>query len=168
LQVAFTPARFSTFFLAFPQPVRVAIAELLVPGDLVFAWGYGLLLAGLTGLLAMRLPGRWQSTGALLLWAPLVASTFDCVEDVFLWTMAQQLLADESARLAAALPLLASLAATLKYLALVVVTPAYGLAGIAKGFGVDRSIGALLLYGFLGLNLMLIILRPLQQLPPCF
>jgi hypothetical protein len=168
LQVAFTPARFSRFFLAFPVPMRTAIGELLVPGDLVFAWGYGLLLAGLTGLLAMRLPGRWQSVGALLLWAPLVASTFDCVEDVFLWTMAQQLLADERATLAAALPLLAGIAATIKYLALVVVTPAYGLTGIAKGFAVDRSIVALLLYGFLGLNLMLIILRPLQQLPPCF
>jgi len=168
LQMAFTPARFSGFFLDFPLPMRVAIADLLVPGDLVFAWGYGLLLAGLTGLLAMRLPGRWQTMGALLMWAPLVAATFDCVEDVFLWTLAQQLLADERATVAAALPLLASISATVKYLALVVVTPAYGLAGIAKGIAVDRSAGALLLYGFLGLNLMLIILRPLQQIPPCF
>jgi len=168
LQVAFTPERFTGVFLDFPVPVRAAVVELLIPGDLVFAWGYGLLLAGLTGLLAIRLPGQWLRVGALVLWAPLLASTFDCIEDVFLHTLARELLENPAAKVSGALPLLAGLAATVKYLALVVVTPAYGLAGIAKGLSVDRSAGALLLYAFLGLNLMLMILRPLQQIPPCF
>lgn len=167
LQVAFTPERFTNVFLAFPPEMQAAVVQLLMPGDLVFAWGYGFLLAGLMGLLVIRLPGKWYRLGALVMWAPLLASTFDCIEDVFLLTMSTQLVADETAVIVPLLPLLAGIAATIKYIALVVVTPAYGLAGIAKGLSVDRSIGALLLYAFLGLNLALMILRPLQQIPPC-
>lgn len=167
LQIAFTPSRFSDVFLGFTPDMQQAVVQLLVPGDIVFAWGYGFLLAGLTGLLAIRLPGQWQRWGALVMWAPLLASTFDCIEDVFLYGMATRLVADPTAELVALLPLLAGIAATIKYVALVVVTPAYGLAGIGKGLSVDRSVGALLLYAFLGLNLVQMILRPLQQIPPC-
>jgi hypothetical protein len=168
LQVAFTPERYTAVFQSFPADMQQAALELLFPGDMVFAWGYGLLLAGLTGLLAMRLPGRWQQWGAFIFWAPLLAATFDCVEDVFLFTIGTQQIADPGAAVAAALPLLAGIAALLKYAALSVVTPAYGIAGIGKGLIVDRSVGALLLYAFLGLLLLSMILQPLQRVPLCF
>ena len=168
LQVAFTPERYSAVFLSFTPEAQAAIRALLVPGDVVFAWGYGLQLAGLTGLLAMRLPLPWQKVGAVVMWAPLLASALDCIEDIFLYTLAGQLIDNPAAPVAAALPLLAGLAATLKYLALAVVTPVYGLAGIAKGIATDRGISALVLYAVFGVLLIMMILRPLQQIPPCF
>ena len=168
LQVAFTPDRYTDVFLSFSPESRAAILQLLVPGDVVFAWGYGFMLAGLTGLLALRLPRKWQAVGALVIWAPLAASMLDCIEDTFLYAIAGQLVADPTATVAAALPLLAGIAAVLKYLALVVVTPAYGIAGIFVGLSMDRSLSALVLYVVLGLLLIMMILRPLQQIPPCF
>ncbi len=168
LQVAFTPERYSNVFLAFSPEGQRAVLALLFPGDIVFAWGYGLLLAGLIGLLAMRLPGKWQHWGALVLWAPLLAATLDCVEDVFLFAIGSQLISDPASSVAAMLPLLAGIAAVLKYLALSVAAPIYGLAGIGKGLREDRSVLALLLYLFLGVLLIMMVLRPLQQIPPCF
>ena len=168
LQVAFTPQRYAAVFLSFPAEAQAAIPRLLIPGDVVFAWGYGLQLAGLLGLLAMRLPAGWQPAGALVMWAPLAASTLDCIEDIFLYNSANLLLADPSAALPAAMTLLAGVAATLKYLALAVISPAFGIAGIAKAVGTDRSGAALVLYAVLGLLLFSMVLRPLQQVPPCF
>lgn len=168
LQVAFTPDRYAAVFLSFAPEGRMAIQQLLFPGDMVFAWGYGFLLAGLTGLLALRLPGEWQRWGALIMWAPLLASTLDCAEDIFLYAAAGQLIGDPEVAIATAIPLLAGVAAILKYLALSVITPAFGIAGIVKGLSVDRSIAASFLYLFLGLMLFSMILRPLQQIPPCF
>jgi len=168
LQVAFTPERYTAVFLSFPQEAREAFLRLLVPGDLVFAWGYGFQLAGLLGLLAIRLPGKWQSAGALIMWLPLLASVFDCVEDIFLYTIAQQLVIDPNARIAGALPLLASVASTIKYIALAIVPPVFGVSAIIKGMSVDRRASALLLYVLLGLLLFSMLLRPLQQIPPCF
>ncbi len=168
LQVAFTPERYTAVFLSFAPEARQAIRDLLIPGDIVFAWGYGFMLAGLLGLLALRLEGAWQRAGAVLMWAPLLASLLDCVEDLFLFDMAAQLLADPAVILPGILTLLAGVAATLKYTALAVVSPAFGLAGIVKGLGRDRGIGAIVLYVVLGLTLLSMVLRPLQQIPPCF
>jgi hypothetical protein len=168
LQVAFTPARFSEVFLSFDAGARAAIPRLLAPGDMVFAWGYGLLLAGLTGLLTLRLTGGWQRAGVWVMWAPLVAATLDCVEDVFLYVMADGLLTDPGWAMPGALPLLAGIAASVKYFALSVVTPAFGLAGIVRAVADDRSLVALLLYALLGLFLVSMVLRPAQQIPPCF
>lgn len=168
LQVAFTPERYAAVFQSFPPDMQRAVLELLLPGDVVFAWGYGFLLAGLIGLLAMRLPRQWQQWGALVFWAPLLAATLDCVEDVFLFAIGTQQVAEPGVAIAASLPLLAGIAATLKYLALSVVTPAYGLAGIVKGLTVDRSLIALLLYLFLGVLLISMMLQPLQRVPLCF
>ncbi|MBT8421800.1 MAG: hypothetical protein HKN56_03590 [Gammaproteobacteria bacterium] len=168
LQVAFTPERYSSVFLSFSAAAQAAIRNLLVPGDVVFAWGYGLQLAGLTGLLALRLPQPWRRVGAIVMWAPLLASALDCVEDVFLYTMAGQLIDNPAATIAPALPLLAGIAATLKYAALALITPTYGLAGIAVGLSVDRRVTSLLLYAIFGLLLVSMILRPAQQIPPCF
>ena len=168
LQVAFTPERYSSVFLTFSPEGQRAVLALLFPGDIVFAWGYGFLLAGLIGLLAMRLPGKWQQWGALLLWAPLLAATLDCVEDIFLFAIGSQLVSDPTAAIAASLPLLAGIAAVLKYLALSVAAPVYGLAAIGKGLREDRSALALLLYLFLSVLLIMMFLRPMQQIPPCF
>jgi len=168
LQMAFTPERYSAVFLSFSEQQREAIVALLVPGDLVFAWGYGFLLSGLLGLLALRLPGGWQRWGALIMWSPLLASTFDCIEDVFLYTMAQQLVGNPQAVIAAALPMLASIAAILKYTALSVIPPLYGLAGIAKGVFSDRSFASWLVYILLGLLLISMLLKPIQDIPACF
>ena len=63
LQVAFTPERYSSVFLSFSPEAREAIRALLVPGDIVFAWGYGFMLTGLLGLLVVRLQGSWQRAG---------------------------------------------------------------------------------------------------------
>lgn len=167
LQVAFTPARFTQVFLSFPPQGREAIAALLIPGDIVFAWGYGFLLAGLTGLVAMRLPSGWLRIGAVIMWAPLLASVMDCIEDIFLYTMAVDLLAEPATSIAPALPLLAGVAAVVKYTALSVVTPLYGLAAIYRGVRLDRSIGAITLYVLYGVLLLSMVVRPLQQIPPC-
>lgn len=168
LQMAFTPGRFTEVFLSFSEAQRAAILNLLLPGDFVFAWGYGLLLAGLTGLVAMRLSGQWLRVGAVVMWMPLLASLLDCIENIFLYAIGTQLLADPASVVAPALPLLASIAATAKYAALSVITPAYGLSAIFRGLLLDRSLSALFLYLLASLLLLSMVLRPLQQIPPCF
>ncbi|MDP6435980.1 MAG: hypothetical protein QF790_07230 [Gammaproteobacteria bacterium] len=168
LQVAFTPERAAAVVLSFPQDAREAISELLVPGDVTLAWGYGLVLAGLTALLAMRLPGKWIKVGAVIMWAPLLATVMDCIEDIFLYSVVRQIAADETVQVVPMLTLLASTAATVKYIALAVVTPIYGVAGIIKGLSVDRSFAALTVYALLAFVLFNITVRPLQGIPTCF
>jgi len=164
LQLAFTPERAAAVLGSFDEAQREAIANLLVPADLVFAFGYGLLLAGLLGLLTLRLPASWQRAGTWLTWAPLVASVFDCFEDAFLQSIT--LAADPAAT--GMLPLWAGLSASVKYLLLSVVTPAYAVAGSAKGLGVDRRPGALVTYLLVSLLALSMLARPLQQIPLCF
>lgn len=164
LQVAFTRDRLMALLGSFSPEQRTAIASLLVPGDVVFAWGYGLLLTGLLGLLTLRLPGGWQRWGRILMWAPLVASGLDVLEDLALY----QMVTIFPARGLNSLPLLAGLCATVKYLCLSVIAPAYGLAGSVKGLTVDRRPGALLVYALVVVNAAAFLARPLQQIPPCF
>ena len=168
LQIAFTPARITDIILAFPADIRVPIADMLVPGDMVLAFGYGFLLTGLTGLLAMRLPGSWFRIGAIIMWAPLLAATLDCVEDIFLRTAIMQLVQDPAAEIPLLVPLLAGVAATVKYLCISVVTPMYCFAGVVKGLQVDRGILALLLYALTVIVMISFVLQPMQQIPPCF
>jgi len=168
LQVAFTPARLTEIVLAFSPPIRGAIAEMLVPGDMALAWGYGLVLAGLTGLLAMRLPGNWFRVGAIVMWAPLLASTLDCIEDVFLYSGIQSLVADPEADIPLLVALFAGIAATLKYFFLSVVTPVYGFAGTIKGLKQDRSVSAIILYVIVVVVMGSMVLQPARQIPPCF
>lgn len=164
LQLAFTPDRADAVLAAFSAGEREAIAHLLVPGDLVFAFGYGFLLSGLLGLLVLRLPADWQRTGAVLMWAPLVAAALDCIEDGFLY----QVNAAATAADTGLAPLLAGVAATLKYLCLSGVTPALALAGSAKGLTVDRRPASLVVYGMVTLLGLSMLARPLQQVPACF
>jgi len=168
LQIAFTPVRATSIVMSFTYEQQVAMANLLIPGDVTFAWSYGLLLAGLIGLLARRFDGAWLRVGAIVMWMPIAASVLDVIEDIFLYAVVAQLVANPSVIVTAALPLLAGIAATLKYLALVVVTPAYSIAGILHGLRVDRSAGALLVYFLLLVVCMSMIMRPLQQIPACF
>lgn len=168
LQVAFTTVRATAIVMAFTYEQQVAIANLLIPGDVTFAWGYGFVLAGLVGLLARRLDGTWLRVGAIVMWMPLLASFLDVVEDVFLYAVVAQLVANPSIIVPGELPLAAGIAATLKYFALVVVTPAYSIAGILHGLRIDRRPTALLVYFLLLVACMSMIARPLQQIPPCF
>ena len=168
LQLAFTPERAASVVLGFPEAARIAIAQLLVPGDLALAWGYGLLLAGLTGLLALRLPGGWRRAGAIALWIPLLASTLDCIENAFLHAIVMGLVNAPDTLPASALTLLAGGVSSLKWIALCVATPAYGFAGIFKGLGTDRSWSALLVYALLFVVLFAMVMKPLQDIPACF
>ena len=164
LQLAFTPERAATVLGVFNEVERAAIGRLLIPGDLVFAFGYGFLLTGLLGLLTLRLPADWQRYGRVLMWTPLVASVLDCIEDAFLY---QIVVAPAGAEPALA-PLLAGIAAVLKYLNLSVLAPAYGIAGSLRGLGFDRRPAALLVYLLVVVNAAAFVARPLQQIPPCF
>ncbi len=164
LQVAFTGERIDAVLRAFSPEERAAIASLLRPGDMVFAWGYGFLLTGLLGLLTLRLPANWQRVGRWLMWAPLGASLFDFSEDYFLY----QLVTAPAGADPGLAPLLAGLSATVKYLLLSGVAPVYGIAGSIKGVTVDRRIGAWVIYALVVVNAVAFLARPLQQVPPCF
>jgi hypothetical protein len=167
LQVAFTPERAASIVTSFSVEQQRAIASLLVPGDVVFAWSYGLLLAGLIGLLARRLDGAWARVGAIVMWLPIAASALDVIEDLFLREIVGLLIENPQAAVPENLPLFAGIAATLKYVALAVATPAYSIAGILRGLVVDRRAGALLIYFLLLVVCLSMVARPAQQIPAC-
>jgi len=168
LQLAFSPDRASEILLSFPPDGRVAIGQLLIPGDFALAWGYGLVLFGLTALLAMRLPGKWMRAGAIVMWVPLLASLLDCIENVFLYATVQQIVSNPEASVAAIIPAMAGLASVTKWIALSVVTPAYGVAGIIKGITTDRRVTSWIVYLLLGQVLISMLIKPIQDIPPCF
>jgi hypothetical protein len=122
LQLAFTAERALAVLDTFPPGQRAVIPQLLVPGDIVFAWGYGLLLTGLLGLVTLRLPANWQRVGWIITWTPLLASALDVTEDIFLYRIATA--GPEAAIGGAALA--AGLAASVKYLFLSGIAPAWG------------------------------------------
>ncbi len=163
LQIAFTGQRFAAVFGSFAPEQQSAIAQLLIPGDVVFAWGYGFLLTGLLGLLTLRLPAGWQRAGRVLMWTPLFASVLDCLEDLSLHALATAPPGSDPGFL----PLLAGIAATLKYLNLSVLAPTYGIAGSIKGVTHDRRVGALVIYLLVVANALAFVVRPLQQIPAC-
>jgi len=168
LQLAFTSVRATSLLMTFTLEQQVAIANLLVPGDMVFAWFYGLLLAGLVGLLVRRLDGSWRRVGVFMMWLPLAASLLDVIEDAFLYSIVAQLIENPSIIVMGELPLIAGIAATLKYLVIAVVVPIFSVAGIAQGLRTDRSIGALVVYALLLIVCVSMVMPPLQQIPTCF
>jgi hypothetical protein len=168
LQLAFVPERAAAVVLNFSAEERKAITQLLVPGDIGLTWGMGLTLAGLISLLAMRLPGNWLRVGAFIMWAPFVSATFDSIEDIFLFTIVSQFVVDAAAAINPTLTFLASTAATIKFIALIVVTPAFGIAGIVKGLSVDRSISALIVYLLLAFAIISIAPSSYQGIAACF
>ena len=168
LQVAFTSARAERVIAAFDARERQAMAGLLIPGDLGLAWGYGLLLAGIIGLLARRLDAAWQRAGAIAMWLPITAAAFDCVEDAFLYSIVVGAIDNPGAGVAPLLPLLGGVAALIKYSALSVLTPAYAVAGVVRGMRVNRRIGALAVYGVALLVSLTFAVPPFRSLPSCF
>jgi hypothetical protein len=164
LQLAFTGGRAAEVLGSFSPEQRTAIAGLLIPGDIVFAWGYGFLLTGLLGLLTLRLPSSWQRVGKVLMWTPLLASAFDCLEDLFLYQLAVAPAGSDYGVMA----LLAGIAATLKYLNLSVLAPAYGIAGSIRGVTHDRRVGALVIYVLVVVNAVAFVAKPLTEIPACF
>ncbi|MCP4002363.1 MAG: hypothetical protein GY727_15770 [Gammaproteobacteria bacterium] len=168
LQLAFTPERASAVVRAFSEEAQVGITQLLIPGDFALAWGYGLILFGLLALLVMRLPDKWLRVGSIVMWAPLLASVLDCMENIFLFSIVTQLVADEAAPIAVILPLLAGVVATLKWIALAVVTPVFGFAGIVKGIGIDRRVTSWIVYVLLFIALLSMVVKPIQDIPTCF
>jgi len=168
LQVAFTPERAEAVINSFNPEEQRAIAGLLIPGDLGLAWGYGLFLAGLIGLLARQLDEPWRSRGAVAMWFPIAASVFDCIEDVFLHGMVTQMIASPGGELSAVMPLLASIAATIKYTALSVLTPAFAVTGIVQGIRTNRRAAAWFVYVLVLAGTLMFALPPLSSLPACF
>lgn len=164
LQLAFTGGRAAEVLGSFSPEQRAAIARLMFPGDITFAWGYGFLLTGLLGLLTLRLPSGWQGPGRILMWTPLLASVFDCLEDFFLYQLA---VAPTGAEFGV-VPLLAGISATVKYLNLSVLAPAYGVAGSIRGVAHDRRIGALVIYVLVVVNAAAFVAKPLMEIPACF
>ena len=167
LQLAFTSERASTLILSFSPEAQAAILRLLVPGDLVFAWSYGLILFGLLGLLILRLNGVWRHIGIYAMWFPLAASLLDSTEDLFLFKIVSLVVDDPGISLPGILPLAASTAATLKYVFLCVLTPVFAVGGVIQGLRSDRSIGAWVICLLLIYAVGSIVLRPLQQIPAC-
>ena len=167
LQLAFTSERATNLILSFPGEARAAMLKLLVPGDLTFAWSYGLILFGLVGLLVLRLKGVWYRIGVFAIWFPLVASMLDSIEDLFLFKIVSAVIDDPGIQLPGILPLAASTAATLKYIFLCLLTPIFAVGGVIQGLRFDRSIGAFIIYVLLIYAVGSIVLRPLQQIPAC-
>jgi hypothetical protein len=102
------------------------------------------------------------------MWVPLVASTFDCIENAFLYSIVMQLAENPDAVIAAILPLMAGIVSTIKWVALCVVTPAFGFAGIVKGLTIDRSWSAPIIYFLLFVSLSSMVMKPIQDIPACF
>jgi len=168
LQVAFTPARAAAVVQSFSPEAQQAIAALLVPGDVVFAFFYGLLLAGLVGLLARCLDGAWRRAGTIAMWFPLIASCFDVIEDLFLQVVVLQLINAPDATVSPMLTTFAGLAATAKYIALCGLTPAYSIGGIVRGIRTNRRISAWIVYVLVILVVVSICMPVVQQMPKCF
>jgi hypothetical protein len=168
LQLAFTPERASEVLLAFDAAGREGVAGLLIPGDFTLAWGYGLVLFGLLGLLLVRLPESWQQLGAIFIWAPLVASLLDCIENIFLYAIVTQLIDNPDVLVSPMLTLAGSSVASLKWIALAVVTPVFGFAATAKGIAVDRRVTSWVVYLLLSISLLSMVIKPIQDFPACF
>ena len=167
LQMAGTPDRAVAVLLGFDEAQLAALQQLLVPGDIIFAWGYGLVFFGVLGLLTARLSGRWQRVGAVIMWAPLLASLFDVFEDIGLHRMVTTV-AEGGTGILPAVVLLTTISASLKYLFLAVVAPAYGVAGAVKAFKTDRRLRSIGLYVFVVLVAFSMMQKPFSEIPACF
>jgi len=168
LQVAFSAERATEIVQSFPYESREAMLHLLFPGDVFLAWGYGFLLAGLVGLLARCLPEPMRGVGAIIMWAPLLASVLDSMEDVALYSIVNGLLDESGAGISAWQPLAAGIFATVKYFALCVVTPVYSFIGVFKGLRSNRSFGAVVIYVLVVVCMISFVLVPIQKIPACF
>ena len=161
------PEWFLQQLLGFDEAQLAALQQLLISGDVIFAWGYGLVFFGVLGLLTARLSGRWQRVGAVIMWAPLLASLFDVFEDIGLHRMVTTV-AEGGTGILPAVVLLTTISASLKYLFLAVVAPAYGVAGAVKAFKTDRRLRSIGLYVFVALVAYSMMQKPFSEIPACF
>lgn len=168
LQMAATPVRAVEFLSYYSQTELVAISGLLIPGDVTFAWGYGLVFTGLLGLLTLRLTGAWYRAGALLMWAPLLASAFDVLEDLGLYSIVGQAALSMPPELNPTVVFLTTVCAALKYLLLAGVGPVYAVLGSAVAFREQRSAGSVIVYILVILVALSMVQKPLQEIPACF
>ena len=102
------------------------------------------------------------------MWAPLVATLLDCTENLFLYSISSQLVANPDAILPAVLPLFGSLVASLKWIALSLVTPAFAFAGTVKAISVDRRVTSWIVYVLLTITALSMLAKPIQDIPACF
>jgi len=167
LQMAGTPERALTVLNAFDSNQQRALQQLLVPGDMIFAWGYGLVFAGVLGLLTTRLTGRWLAAGSLLMWAPLCASLFDVFEDIGLYSTVTTMVSGDG-QLSSSVVLFTTVFASVKYLLLAGVGPVYGLAGVTKAAASDRRLRSIGLYLLVVLVAFSMVQKPISEIPACF
>ena len=114
-----------------------------------------------------RLSGRWQRAGAVIMWAPLLASLFDVFEDIGLHSMVTTVAGGDTAVLPA-VAMLTTISASLKYLFLAVVAPAYGIAGAVKALKTDHRLRSIGLYVFVVLVAYSMMQKPFSEIPACF
>ncbi len=167
LQMAGTAERAATILGAFDAAELLALQQLLIPGDMVFAWGYGFLFSGLLGLLTLRLSGAWLAAGKYLMWAPLLASVFDVLEDIGLHELVATFAA-QPAELSSAVAAFTTVSASVKYILLAIIGPVYGVSGSVKAIAVDRRPGSIGLYILVVLLAASMVQKPLLEIPACF
>jgi len=168
LQMAGTSERAVQVLTAFNAEELGALRGLLIPGDVTFAWGYGLVFSGLLGLLTLRLKGNWRSIGGWLMWAPLAASVFDVLEDLGLHSIVSQMAAGITYEINPAIPAATMFFAATKYLLLAVIGPLYGIAGSVTAFGDDRRLRSVVLYLLVVLTALSMVQKPAMEIPACF
>lgn len=167
LQMAGSSERAAAILSAFNAAELLALQQLLIPGDMVFAWGYGFLFSGLLGLLTLRLSGAWFAAGKYLMWAPLLASVFDVLEDIGLHELVATF-ATQPAELSSAVAAFTTASASVKYILLAIIGPAYGVSGSIKAIAADRRPGSIGLYILVVLLAASMVQKPLLEIPACF
>jgi hypothetical protein len=128
LQLPYTRSRAAAIISSYDSEARAAARSLHLPGDMIFPAGYALLYSGLIGLVIRRQQGAWLRVGLIVMLLPFAAMTLDWIENLFILRMLA-ISAERSAdAIPAWMPALGSLAGTLKYLLLSLLTPLFGLA----------------------------------------
>ena len=165
LQIPFTQARATAIVESYDAEARAAVRALHFPGDTIFPVGYALLYSGLLGLIARRQTGAWRRVGLLAMLLPFGAMVFDWTENVFIVQMV-----NVEGAIPAWMPLLGSIAGSLKYLALSVLTPLYGLGAILRAVvarPTPLTVGALVTYAVAGSLLLFNLSQLFSGVLPC-
>ena len=132
LHIPFTKSRAAAILNSYNAEALEAAQSLHFPGDLIFPIGYALLYAGLIGLLLRGQQGWWLRAGLVVLALPFVAMLFDWIENLFILRMLAITAEEGAAAIPARLPLIGGIAGSIKYVALSLVTPLFGIALITR------------------------------------
>jgi len=125
-ELAYSPQTASTILSAWGEAGQQAARRSLLI-DFGFMPSYGLLFAGLTLLIARGQAGALNRVGRWLAFAPLVAALCDALENVMLLTML-------GSGASAGPPLVAGVAATIKFGLLLIVIGYWIVSGVARLF----------------------------------